>query len=136
MAVLDDRESEHYFGAPLPRRRIQPVWVRIVNRSTQPYRLRLAGIDPNYYPALEAAYVNHYGIGKRLIAFGPLAWFFVCFGPKPGRRLAARDAREDQNERLHLLRLWMTPDPAATSGKCVTLQTWNLTTHQDRPEHR
>ena len=77
VAVLDDRESERYFGVPLARRRIQPVWLRISNRGTQPYRLRLAGLDPNYYPPLEAAYVNHFGIGKRLIAYGLLAWFFL-----------------------------------------------------------
>ena len=76
VAVLDDRESERYFGVPLAHRGIQPVWLRITNSGAQPYRLRLASLDPNYYPPLEAAFVNHHAIGKRLIGFGLLAWFF------------------------------------------------------------
>src|SRR5262249_33980092 len=55
-----------------------PVWLQIRNHGKRPYRLRLASLDPNYYPPLEAAYLNHYAIGKRLLAFGLLAWFF-CF---------------------------------------------------------
>jgi hypothetical protein len=77
VAVLDDRESERVFGVPLAHRGIQPVWLRIVNRSGQPCRLRLASLDPNYYPPLEAACVNHFAIGRRLLGFGLLAWFFL-----------------------------------------------------------
>jgi hypothetical protein len=77
VAVLDDRESERFFGVPLARRGMQPVWVQIANHGTRPYRLRLASLDPGYYPPLEAAYLNHYAIGKRLLAFGLLAWWFL-----------------------------------------------------------
>ncbi|MBX9584362.1 MAG: LssY C-terminal domain-containing protein [Gemmataceae bacterium] len=77
VAVLDDRESDRFFGVPLARRGIQPVWVRITNRGRQPYRLRVAGIDPNYYPPLEAAFISHYRIGRRVVAFGLLALLFV-----------------------------------------------------------
>jgi len=73
VSVLDDRESERFFGVPLARRGIQPVWLRITNSGGQTYRLRLASLDPNYYPPLEAAYVNHFAIGRRLVAFGLLA---------------------------------------------------------------
>ena len=59
VAVLDDRESERFFGVPLARRGIQPVWLQISNQEQAPYRLRLASLDPNYYPPLEAAYLNH-----------------------------------------------------------------------------
>ncbi len=76
-AVLDDRESERFFGVSLARKGIQPVWLRITNGSGQLYRLRLASLDPNYYPPLEAAFVNHFAIGKRLIGFGLLAWLFL-----------------------------------------------------------
>ena len=76
VAVLDDRESERFFGVPLARRGIQPLWLSITNHDTQPCRLRLASLDPNYYPPLEAAFVNHFAIGKRLLGFGLLAWFF------------------------------------------------------------
>jgi hypothetical protein len=76
-SVLDNRESERFFGVPLPRRGIQPVWLEITNKGVQPYRLRLASLDPNYYPPLEAAYVNHIRVGRRLVAYGLLAWFFL-----------------------------------------------------------
>jgi len=69
-SVLDDRESERFFGVPLARRGIQPVWLRITNSGGQTYRLRLASLDPNYYPPLEAAYVNHFAIGRRLFTNG------------------------------------------------------------------
>lgn len=77
VAVLDDGESERYFGVPLARRGIQAVWLRISNGSAQPCRLRLNSLDPNYYPPLEAAYVNHFRIGRRLLGFGLLAWLFL-----------------------------------------------------------
>jgi hypothetical protein len=77
VAVLDDRESDRYFGVPLAHRGIQPVWLRIANRGTHSYRLRLASLDPNYYPPLEAALVCNFRIGRRLLGFGLLAWLFL-----------------------------------------------------------
>jgi hypothetical protein len=77
VSVLDHRESARFFGVPLARRGIQPVWLEITNDGHEPYRLRLASLDPNYYPPLEAAYVNHFHIGRRLLGFGLLAWFFL-----------------------------------------------------------
>jgi len=77
VSVLDDRESARFFGVNLARRGIQPVWLQIANHGKRPYRLRLASLDPNYYPPLEAAYLNHLAIGKRLLAFGLLAWWFL-----------------------------------------------------------
>jgi hypothetical protein len=77
--VLDDRESERFFGVPLCRRGIQPLWLRIKHNGQAPFRLRLASIDPNYYPPLEAAYVNHFKYGRRLLGFGLLAWLFLPF---------------------------------------------------------
>lgn len=79
VCVLDDRESERFFGVNLARRGMQPVWLQIVNKGKQPYKLRLASLDPNYYPPLEAAYLNHYAIGRRLLAFGLLAWLLLPF---------------------------------------------------------
>src|SRR5262249_52236782 len=75
--ALDATESDGFFGVPLARRGIQPVWLQVSNRGAQPYRLRLASIDPNYYPPLEAAYVNHFRIGRRLLEFGLLALLFI-----------------------------------------------------------
>src|SRR5271156_2630257 len=45
VAVLDDRESERFFGVALARRGIQPVWLRITNNGKQLYRLRLSSLD-------------------------------------------------------------------------------------------
>ncbi len=70
VAVLDAAEAGRMFGTPLARRGIQPVYLRIENRSSAPLRLQLVRIDPNYYTPLEAAAANHFSIAKRLSAFG------------------------------------------------------------------
>lgn len=77
VSVLDNQESERFFGVPLARRGIQPVWLDITNHGKQPYRLRLASLDPNYYPPLEAAFANHFRIVRRLLGFGLLALVFI-----------------------------------------------------------
>lgn len=92
-SVLANRESERFFGVPVARRGIQAVWLEITNNDTQPYRLRLASLDPNYYPPLEAAYANHFRIVRRLLAFGALAWLFLpLLILLPFKILAARSA--------------------------------------------
>lgn len=99
VSVLDDRESERFFGVPLARRGIQPVWLRIVNEGEHSYRLQLVSLDPNYYSPLEAAYVSHFAVGKRLIEFGLLAWVFVPLLAilLPFKYLGARNANRRIN---------------------------------------
>jgi LssY C-terminus len=98
IAVLDQRESERFFGVPLARRGIQPVWLHITNGSAQPYRLRLASLDPNYFSPLEAAFINHFHIGRRILAFGLLAWFFLPLVLLlPFKILSARAANRRMN---------------------------------------
>jgi hypothetical protein len=75
-AVLDHRESERFFGVPLAHRGIQPVWLQISNQGRNAFRLRLASIDPSYFPPLEAALINHYHIGRRVFGFALLGWWF------------------------------------------------------------
>jgi len=77
VAVLDARQSRRYFGVPMARRGMQPVWVRIANHSDAPCRLHLVSIDPNYFSSYEAAAANHYAFGKRLLGFGLLGWLFL-----------------------------------------------------------
>jgi hypothetical protein len=77
VAVMDDRASRKFFGVPMARRGIQPVWVHVVNGSKQPYRLQFVAIDPNHFSPREAAATNHYSSGKRLLGFGFLAWLFL-----------------------------------------------------------
>jgi hypothetical protein len=79
LAVLDATESRKFFGVPMARRGVQPVWVKIVNRSQFPYRLNLVHIDPNYFSPHEAAAVNHFSSGKRVFGFGFLSLLFWPF---------------------------------------------------------
>ena len=62
VAVLDVGESARVFGVPLARRGIQPVYLKIANRSDRALRLYLLAINPNYFTPLEAAAANHFSI--------------------------------------------------------------------------
>ncbi len=75
VAVQDGATSRKFFGVPMARRGVQPVWVHVVNHSDQSYRLQFVALDPNYFSPLEAAALNHYSSGKRLLGFGLLAWW-------------------------------------------------------------
>src|SRR3569833_917 len=76
VAVRNSAASRKCFGVPMARRGIQPVWLHVVNRSEQPYRLQFIAMDPIYFPPQEAATINHYSGAKRLLGFGVLAWIF------------------------------------------------------------
>lgn len=98
VAVPTDREADRIFGVPLTRRNMQPVWIHLRNKGKESYRLRLAAIDPNYFPPLEAAYLNHFGVGKRLLAFGFLAWvFFILIPLLPLKLIGAMRANRKMN---------------------------------------
>ena len=61
-AVLDHKESDRYFGVPLTRRGIQPVYLKIRNEGSNPYRLRLSSLGT---PTSRAAYRDELAkIGK------------------------------------------------------------------------
>lgn len=77
VAVLSAAESRRLFGVDLARRGIQPVFVRVENRSPESLRLQLVGIDPRYFTPLEAAAAVHFSIVRRLSAFGVLGWMFL-----------------------------------------------------------
>jgi hypothetical protein len=77
VSVLDAAESAKYFGVSLARRGIQPVYLRVVNRSQSLLRLPLVRIDPNYYTPREAAGRCHFSFVKRLSAFGLIGWIFL-----------------------------------------------------------
>jgi hypothetical protein len=98
VSVLDDRESREFFGVPLARRGIQPIWLGIKNSGEQSYRLDLISLDPNYYSPLEAAFVNHHAVGERLVGFGLLAWVFLpLLLLAPSKYLGARAANRQMN---------------------------------------
>jgi len=56
-AALSAEESAAVYGAPLAAKMIQPVWIEIENKEDVPYWLLFPGLDPNFFPASEAAEV-------------------------------------------------------------------------------
>lgn len=75
-AVLSAKESRRYFGVPLARKSIQPVYLRVENRGQTPLRLYVLDIDPHYYTPLEAAGLCHFSVLKRFSAFGLIGLLF------------------------------------------------------------
>lgn len=63
VAALRDEESTADFGLPMADRGVQPVWVRIENRSALPYWFMPVFMDRDFYSAREAAYLFHAGAG-------------------------------------------------------------------------
>ena len=55
VAVLSPEESEGVYGVPLASKSIQPVWIRIENHDDRAYYLMFPGLDPDFFPASEAA---------------------------------------------------------------------------------
>jgi hypothetical protein len=64
VAVLSAEESRELFGVNLAGQNIQPVWIRVENADTKPYWFMSAGLDPDYFSPLEAAYAFHGTIGS------------------------------------------------------------------------
>ena len=54
-AVLSADESKAAYKVSLADRMIQPVWIEVENNENEPYWLMFAGLDPNFFPASEAA---------------------------------------------------------------------------------
>jgi hypothetical protein len=79
LAVLDRLESRRRFGVDLAARGVQPVFVRIENRSEAPLRLHVVSMDPTYYTSLEAAALCHFSFLKQLGAYGAVSWVFLPF---------------------------------------------------------
>ena len=59
VAVPDAGTVRAFFGVPLARRGIQPVWIRITNQTDHAWRLQCIAVDPNYFSPLEAAARNY-----------------------------------------------------------------------------
>lgn len=123
VAVLSGAASRKFFGVPMARRGIQPVWVHVVNHSKRPYRLQFVALDPNYFPPLEAAALNHYSSGKRLLEFGLLAWLFLpLLILLPIKLIAAGRANRKMDEyfREHAFRMRPIPPAGEQAGFVFT----------------
>lgn len=98
VAVMSDRESHRYFGVRIAHRGLQAVWIDCENNSDRAYRLEFYSVDPTYYTPLEAAYVSHFAVGRRLLSFGLLSWIFLPMLPLLPLKLAsARAANKRMN---------------------------------------
>jgi hypothetical protein len=64
-AALSAEESAAVYGVPLAEKLIQPIWVEVENRDDVPYWLLFPGLDPNFFPASEAAEAMATGSGGR-----------------------------------------------------------------------
>lgn len=65
VAVLSREEARQAFGVNLQKRGIQPVWLEIENRTDKNFWFMMTGLDPNYFSAHEAAYMNHFRFGGK-----------------------------------------------------------------------
>ena len=63
-AALSAQESSAEYGARLADQMIQPVWVEVRNDEDVPYWLLFPGLDPNFFPASEAAEIVASGDGR------------------------------------------------------------------------
>ncbi len=55
VSVLSAAESRDVYGVPLAKKGIQPVWIEVENNADIAYWLLSPGLDPNFFPASEAA---------------------------------------------------------------------------------
>ena len=54
-SALSVAESLTVYGVPLASKKIQPVWIEVENNEDVTYWLLSPGVDPNFFPASEAA---------------------------------------------------------------------------------
>ena len=59
VAVPTQTETRQLFDSKLYKKKIQPVWVEIENRTSEPVLLFPYSVDPDYFPPLEVAYLSH-----------------------------------------------------------------------------
>jgi hypothetical protein len=65
VSVLSRDEARLAFGVNLEKRGIQPVWLKVENNTDKEFWFMMTGLDPNYFSAHEAAYMNHYFLGGK-----------------------------------------------------------------------
>ncbi len=129
VAVLSRSESRQVFGVDIGRRGIQPVFVRVENRSPDVLRLQVVGIDPKYFTPLEAAALNHFSIVRRLSAFGAMGWlFFPLLLLVPLKLLTAWFANGRMDDFFRLRGFRLTPIAAGATAEGFVFTTLDLGT--------
>ncbi len=64
VAVPSAGEAQALFGVSLYRRKIQPVWLEITNDQDSPVTFLPFSVDPQYFTAIESAFLGAGGAGK------------------------------------------------------------------------
>lgn len=129
VAVLDAEESAKMFGVPLARRGIQPVYLRVVNRSDRLIRLQLVRVDPNYFTPLEAAGVNHFSIVERLSMFGFIGWLFLpLLVLLPFKLITAYRANQQMDDFFRLQAFHLRPIPPGGMSEGFVFTTFDAGT--------
>ena len=54
LAIPSEEQVSRIFGVPLAEQSVQPIWIRIVNKTDVPYWILPIAIDPDYFTADEA----------------------------------------------------------------------------------
>jgi hypothetical protein len=66
--LIDEKTSEAMFGAGIDKAGVQPVWIEVENRTSQPLWLLPTGADPDYFSPLEVAWAMHRTFSSRFNA--------------------------------------------------------------------
>ncbi|HEX5137671.1 MAG TPA: LssY C-terminal domain-containing protein [Planctomycetota bacterium] len=118
LAAPDPHEAALLFGVHLSRKGVQPVHLRIANRSNAPLRLQMLGLDPSYFTPLEVASVSRFSLVKGLSALGALAFVFapILLLLAPSRLITAWRANRRMEDCFRSQALPLRPiPPGATS---------------------
>lgn len=65
VAVLSAEETEAVFDVDLYKKGVQPVWLEIENNDEKAVWFLHAGLDPDYFAPLEAAFMSHFAFSKK-----------------------------------------------------------------------
>lgn len=66
-AVPGADETQAIFGLPLYEQGIQPIWLEVTNSTGRKLRYAPVGTDPEYFSALEVAYMNRSGYSQEAL---------------------------------------------------------------------
>jgi LssY-like putative type I secretion system component LssY len=115
VAVPDAAEAKRIFGVAVASRSLQPVFIRVENRlpaGGTPLRVSAVAIDPEYYTPREAGLLSGFSIGRRVLGFGALAWFFLPLaGFLIAKVVSARRANRRMEDLFHDLAFRFAPIP-------------------------
>jgi len=115
-AVLSADESKAAYKVSLADRMIQPVWIEVENNENVPYWLMFAGLDPNFFPASEAAEAMASGGSTRVSADMEHRFTELAFrNPVPPGATVSGFVLTNLNEGVKLLQIDLFADRRSRS---------------------